>query len=171
MIFRKKPAAEPQSALARIEALVAQHVPDADADTRAIVVAIAGLLAGVAYADRTYNAAEQAHVHAALARVHGLSAAGAEAICDVLKRHLIEIAAVNPQQHTRRLRELGDLELRRDVLDALVDLAAADHDLSMAETSLLRRTAGALGLDQNDYAAAQARHRERLSVLRDRTQE
>ena len=93
-------------------------------------------------------------------------AADAEAICEALRQHLLELASSNSQQHTRNLRELGDLELRRDVLDALVDLAAADEDLSMTETALLRRTATALGLTQDDYVAAQARHRERLSVLR-----
>jgi uncharacterized tellurite resistance protein B-like protein len=167
MIFRKKqpPAAAP-TALARLQALVADHLSEADDDSRAIVVAIAGLLASVAYADRQYHEAEQNHVREALGRVHGLSAAGVEVICDALRQHLLELASSNSQQHTRSLRELGDLELRRDVLDALVDLAAADEELSMSETELLRRTATALGLTQDDYVAAQARHRERLSVLR-----
>jgi uncharacterized tellurite resistance protein B-like protein len=168
MIFRKKQpqGARPPTALAHLQALVAQHLPEGDEDMRTIVVAIAGLLASVAYADRQYHEAEQSHVREALARVHGLSAAGTEAICEALRQHLLELASSNSQQHTRNLRELGDLELRRDVLDALVDLAAADEDLSMSETSLLRRTATALGLTQDDYVAAQARHRERLSVLR-----
>jgi uncharacterized tellurite resistance protein B-like protein len=169
MIFRKKSppkAATPVTPIERIEALVQAHLPEADADTRAIVVAIAGLLACVAYADRQYHDAEQSHVREALARVHGLSSAGAEEICALLHEHLLEIAASNPQQHTRRLRELGDVELRRDVLDALVDLAAADEELSMNETALLRRTTSALGLSQDDYVAAQARHKQRLSVLR-----
>jgi uncharacterized tellurite resistance protein B-like protein len=166
MIFRKRPPEKPKTAIAQLEALVAGHLPSADEDTRAVVVAIAGLLAGVAYADRQYQEAEQAHVSEALARVHGLSPAGVQAICDALRQHLLEIASINPQQHTRRLRELGDLELRRDVLDALVDLAAADEELTMTETELLRRTATALGLTQDDYLAAQARHKQRLSVLR-----
>ena len=168
MIFRKRgaPAPEPASAAARLHALVAGHLPDADADTHALVTAIAGLLACVAYADRQYREEEQAHVREALGSVHGLSPAGVEAICAVLQQHLVEIAATNQQQHTRRLRELAEPELRREVLDALVDLAAADHELSMAETELLRRTATAMGLTQDDYVASQTRHRERLSVLK-----
>jgi uncharacterized tellurite resistance protein B-like protein len=168
MIFRKRgdPTPEPATAAASLHALVARHLPDADADTQALVTAIAGLLACVAYADRQYHVEEQAHVREALGRVQGLSDAGVDAICAVLQQRLVEIAAGNPQQHTRRLRELAELELRREVLDALVDLAAADHDLSMAETELLRRTASAIGLTQDDYVASQARHRERLSVLK-----
>ena len=64
------------------------------------------------------------------------------------------------------MRELTDLDLRREVLDVLVDLAAADDEVSMSETQLLRRTATAMGLSQDDYVASQARHRDRLSVLK-----
>jgi uncharacterized tellurite resistance protein B-like protein len=166
MIFRKRDPEPPATALARLSQLIGNHLPDADGDTRAIVVAIAGLLASIAYADREYRPSEDAHVREALGRIHGLSAAGAAAICDALRQHVREIAGSNSQQHTRTLRELGELELRRDVLDALVDLAAADDELSMSETDLLRRTASALGLTQDDYVQAQARHRERLSVLK-----
>ena len=168
MIFRKRADRAPQPATggARLQAIVAGYLPDADADTHALVTAIAGLLACVAYADREYHEAEQTHVREALSRVHCLPPAGVDAICTLLRERLVEIAASNPQQHTRSLRELAEPELRREVLDALVDLAAADHELSMAETELLRRTASAMGLTQDDYVAAQSRHRERLSVLK-----
>jgi uncharacterized tellurite resistance protein B-like protein len=167
MIFKKRaPAPPPATALARLQQLVESHLPDADDETRALVVAVAGLLASIAYADRDYPESEQAHAREALGRVHGLSEAGVDTICDALREHVREIAGSNPHQHTRTLRDLGELELRRDVLDALVDLAAADGELSMSETDLLRRTASAMGLTPDDYVAAQARHRERLSVLK-----
>lgn len=166
MIFRKLAQQTPKGAADRIRAAIVDHLPDADEHTQALVTAVAGLLACVAYADREYREAEQAHVCEALSRVHGLTAAGVETICDVLRDHVIELASINPQKHTRALREHGDIELRREVLDALVDLAAADGELAMAETDLLRRTAAAMGLSQDDYVAAQARHRERLSVLK-----
>jgi uncharacterized tellurite resistance protein B-like protein len=167
MVFWKKPQPEkPETGVDLLERLVATHLPDSDQDTRQIVAAIAGLLAGVAYADRTYDDAEQAHVREALGRIHALSAAGAHAIGAALQQHLLAIAAVNPQRYTRALRELAEPELRHEVLEALVDLAAADGELAMVETELLRRTASALGLDQNAYVQAQARHRERLSILK-----
>jgi uncharacterized tellurite resistance protein B-like protein len=167
VIFRRnKPPDRPATGIELVERLVDDHLPEADADTRTIVVGIAGLLASVAYADRSYDDAEQLHVREALGRIHALPAAGADAICDALKQHLLVIAATNPQRHTRALRELAEPELRQEVLEALVDLAAADGELAMTETDLLRRTAGALGLDQNAYVLAQARHRERLSVLK-----
>jgi hypothetical protein len=38
--------------------------------------------------------------------------------------------------------------------------------LDMSETNLLRRIARALGLSDDEYNVSQARHRQRLSVLR-----
>lgn len=151
---------------ARLDALVRAQMPDADADLVRLVVSVTGLLATVAYADRRYTDAERAHVREALERIHGLGTGGVEAICDTLREHIVELASSNTQAFTRDLCELGDVALRREVLDALLDCAAADEELSLAETSLLRRTARALNLDDADYLAAQSRHRERLSVLK-----
>ena len=66
----------------------------------------------------------------------------------------------------RDRRELGDRELRVEVLDVLVDVAAADGVLSTPETNLLRQVTTALGLSQTDYNEAQSRHRERLTALK-----
>lgn len=168
MFFRKKPerAPKPVRGQERIAALIRLHLPEADADTLQIVSALTGLLACVAYADRKYDPAEQAHCRQALQCIHGLSEAGVEAICETLRDHIAELAHANMQVHTRQLRELCEVPLRREVLDMLVDLAAADGELALSETDLLRRTAAALGLTQDDYIASQARHRERLKVLR-----
>jgi uncharacterized tellurite resistance protein B-like protein len=167
MIFRKRapnpPVLQGQD---RLERLIRAHLPDADDETRRLAGALTGLLACVAYADRKYDVTEQAHTREALQRVHGLGTAGVDAICEALQLHIAELATTNMQVHTRQLRELSELELRREVLDVLVDLAAADGELSLVETDLLRRTTAAMGLTQDDYLAAQARHRERLSVLR-----
>jgi len=105
-------------------------------------------------------------VRTVLERIDGLDARAVQAICAALQKYIVEIAASNTQTYTRDLRELGALELRREVLDALVDLAAADGEISMVETDLLRRTTTAMGLTPDDYLASQSRHRERLSVLK-----
>ena len=50
-------------------------LPAADDETRRIVTAIAGLLGGVAYADRSYAGAEEAVLRAELGRIHGMTPA------------------------------------------------------------------------------------------------
>jgi uncharacterized tellurite resistance protein B-like protein len=147
-------------------AAVAAHMPEADEHTIRIVAAIAGLLVTVAYADHSYAAEEEQRIRQELGRVQGLSSAGVDAICDVLREHAAEIAAVEAPWHARALRDLAEHELRLQVLDLLLDVAAADDQICIKETNLLRHTAGTLGLTQDDYNAAQARHRDKLRVLR-----
>ena len=150
----------------RLDVVIRAQLPEADEEALRLTTAVAGLLACVAYADRKYGDEEQAHVRAALDRIDGLDAAAVETICATLREHIAKIALGNTQTYTRDVRELVDPEVRRELLDVLVDLAAVDGELVLAETDLLRRTAAAIGLSPDDYLASQARHRARLSVLK-----
>ncbi|MBK7584767.1 MAG: TerB family tellurite resistance protein [Myxococcales bacterium] len=149
--------------LARV---IREHLPNADAESVRVVTAIAGLLAAVAYADRDYSESEERLVRDELARVHGMTAAGVDAIADALRRGLVELTTVELPRSTRTMVELCDEELRLEVLGVLVDVAAADGRVSHAETTLLRQITTSLGLTQDDYNRAQAQHREKLSVLK-----
>jgi len=168
MIFRKRASKDEDRrnpAAREVARLLDVHMPDADDETRRLVAALAGLLACVAYADREYEPSEQAHIREELGHVHGLNAAGVDAICALLDAEIVELASGNTQNYTRDLRELAALGTRREILEVLVDLAAADGAVTTEETNLLRRATTAMGLEDGDYLAAQARHRERLSVL------
>ena len=164
MAFWNRDESEPVPEVSeQLLALVREQLPDADPATVRIVSAISGLLACVAFSDRQIHDDERAHLREVLGRVHGMRAEGAEAICALLERHVTALTVVNPHAYTRSLRELTDRETRLEVLDVLVDTGAADGELSFTETQMLRRLASALGLDQQDYNAAQSRHRDRLS--------
>jgi uncharacterized tellurite resistance protein B-like protein len=149
-----------------LERVVKSHMAGADDETVRIVAAIAGLLANVAYADRKYAPAEEQHIRGELGRIEGLGPSGVDAICALLRDHIAAISAVEAPVHARNLLDLADRDLRLRVLDALVDLAAADNEITVAETNTLRLTVKALGLSQDDYNASQARHREKLAVLK-----
>jgi uncharacterized tellurite resistance protein B-like protein len=165
VVFRRTPRPDPQSTeqLALLE-LVRDHMPGADDGSVRIVTAIAGLLAGVAYADRELSAPEERRMRSELERVHWLDARGIDSICDALRADAVHHATTLAPRYTRELRDLADRELRLEVLGVLVDLAAADGAISHDEVAVLRRTAGALGLSQADYNAAQARHRDKLGL-------
>lgn len=145
---------------------IARELPGADAETVAVVTSMAGLLGAVAYADRNYSAEEEARVRHELSRVEGMSAMGIDAICKVLREHIVEISTVQIPRYARALTELADTDLRREVLRALVDLAAADSSISVVETNLLRQITKSLGLSQQDYVELQAKHREYLESLK-----
>jgi uncharacterized tellurite resistance protein B-like protein len=151
----------------QVSAAVRAHLPNADEETVRVVTCMAGLLGAVAYADRDYSVAEEHRIRAELARVHGMPAAGIDAIADALRRHIVEVSTVQVQRYTRSLRELADRELRVELLAVLVDVAAADGEISHPEANVLRQLTSSLGLDQADYNAAQERHRDKLKVLRD----
>jgi uncharacterized tellurite resistance protein B-like protein len=146
--------------------LVTRSMPGADADTAAIVGATAGLLATVAHADRKYSEAEREAVREALAKVQGLATGAFTAIEELLAERVAELAHEPLQSFTRVLYEKLERPARLEVFEALMDLAAADEVLDMNETNLLRRIARALGLSDPEYNESQARHRERLSILR-----
>lgn len=167
MIFWKKNHSKPPSEpiYAQIEAVVDQHMPDADEVTVRVVTSVAGLLAAVAYADRQYAPEERSHVREALQAVHGLLPQGVDTIAALLDERIVELASANPQAFTRDLRELAAVDTRREILQVLVDLAAADGRITTDETNLLRRTTTAMGLEDDDYVEAQSQYRDRLSVL------
>jgi uncharacterized tellurite resistance protein B-like protein len=156
----------PPASRTALEAAVRAHLGGADEETMRIVCAVAGLLGSVAYADRDYSAVEETRIRAELGRIHGLSPPGVDAICAVLREHIVVVATVEAPVYSRELRELADPELRLEVLDTLVDLAAADNEITFEETNVLRQIATSLGLSQADYNASQERHRDKLGVLK-----
>lgn len=168
MIFRRKDrlADIPPEARERLAEIVEQYLQNADEATRRIVTAVAGLLAKVAYADGHYSEQEEAAIRKELSRVHGLSEEGVDAICGLLSDHISHVTLLGDHDWTRDLREIADRELRLEVLEVLVEMAVADHELKHGEQTQLRRIAKALSLTQDDYNAIQAKHRDKLSTLR-----
>ena len=166
MFFSKRPKTGPEKPAETLEAAVRQELEGADAETVAIVTAIAGLLGSIAYADREITEDEERLVLAELSRIQGLDARGAQAILRTLTQHIVSVSTLERPRFTRTLLELGDRDLRYQVLGLLVDLAAADGTISLDEVTMLRSITTALGLTQQDYNELQAQHRERLSSLR-----
>ncbi len=161
-MFGRKTA--PGDELGPLFDLVRHHMPGADEETARIVTSIAGLLAGVAYADTRVSPEEVRTIRSEIARVQFLGPQGVDAIMDALQADLVAHATTLAARYTRTLRDLADRDLRVQVLGALVDVAAADGHISADEVATLRRTATALGLDQDDYNRLQARHRDKLGL-------
>ncbi len=149
-----------------LDRVVRAELREADEETVLVVSAIVGLLGTIAYADRDYSEAENDKVLEELHRVTGLSQEGAASIARVLKQHMVEVATVQAPRYARTLLELADRELRCQVLSVLVGIAAADEQITTAETNSLRQLTTALGLTQTDYNELQSEHRTRLSVLK-----
>jgi uncharacterized tellurite resistance protein B-like protein len=163
---REKSPLDEASADQLLRAVVRRALPRADTDTVSIVSACAGLLAGVAYADRDFSAAEAQEIERQLGAVDGIGSEGTRAIVSALELHRIELANVHTVRFARTIRELGTRDLREHVLGMLVALAATDDTITQAEVNTLRQVTTALGLEQADYNRLQAEHRQKLGTLR-----
>jgi uncharacterized tellurite resistance protein B-like protein len=146
--------------------VIQAELPEADDDTRLVVAAIVGLLGAVAYADRSYSEQEEQRIRGELSRINGMTERGIEAICAVLRQHIVEVSTVQLPRYARILVDLADHELRVELLQTLLEIAAADGAITHHETNLLRLVTRALGLSQLDYNHAQAKHRDRLAALK-----
>jgi uncharacterized tellurite resistance protein B-like protein len=158
--------AAPPSGATELFHVVRKELPEADEETRTVVVAIVGLLGAVAYADRDFSDAEERRIHDELSRINGMSESGIRAICSVLRQHIVEVSTVQLPRYARVLVDLADHELRVELLQTRLELAAADGTITHHETNLLRLVTQALGLSQVDYNHAQAKHRDRLAALK-----
>jgi uncharacterized tellurite resistance protein B-like protein len=142
-----------------LSAIVLHQLPGADELTLRLVTATVGLLAGVAYADRDYSAAEQEMVRDKLLGIDAFARKDAAAICKVLADHAsVEVAGRDPDVWTRELNAVTDKWQRRQVLDVLVDVAAADGVLTNDEDTFLARVSGVMELGAGDYAESLGRH-------------
>jgi uncharacterized tellurite resistance protein B-like protein len=145
-----------------LRASVAEKMKGADTASIEIITAVAGLLATIAYADRTITAAESDHLKHELARINGLPEHGVEAICGVLHAHAIRLSGSFVQRFTRVLREELAEPQRAEVLDALLGMAAADGQITLDETKTLRGITSGLGLSQGHYNELQEKYRDKL---------
>jgi uncharacterized tellurite resistance protein B-like protein len=164
--LRGESASENLSGGGALRASIERELSGADQETITVVTCMTGLLGAVAYADRNYSNEEEARVRQELGRVQGMTAQGIDAVCKTLRQHIVEISTVEMPRYARALVELADAELRREVLGALLDLAAADSSISLVETNMLRQITKSLGLSQQDYVELQERHRHLLESLK-----
>jgi uncharacterized tellurite resistance protein B-like protein len=163
--LKSKTETTPPPGAEELFSVVKKQLPDADEETALVVVAMVGLLGAVAYADRSYSNDEEIRIREELGRVNGMTEAGIETICSALRRHIVEVSTVQLPRYARILVDLADHELRVQVLDALLEIAAADGTITQSETNMMRLMTQALGLSQLDYNRAQAKHRDRLAAL------
>lgn len=167
MFFRRKrPAKPPKPTVGdALLTMVREHMPDADEVEVRIVAAVAGLFACVAWADGEYSRDEARMVRRLLEHIHDLPPRAVDAICALLDERVGDLARGDVHEHTRAIKQGTERGARIEVLDVLMDLAAADGTITVAETELLRRVAKLLGLSVDEYVAAQSRHKDKLSVL------
>lgn len=67
---------------------------------------------------------------------------------------------------TRQFREIATADQRRELLDCLFAVSAADSSVSSAEEAQIRQIAGELGFEHHEYVQARMAYASHRSVLR-----
>lgn len=149
-----------------LEKAIAEALTDASAVTVRVIAAVAGLLAAVAYADRTITERENMHLRTELRRLSGFSPAQVDAVAQLLSTQALRLSTTFVPRFARVLREEVEVEGRIEILDALLGMAAADGVITHDEVTSLRTLSTALGLSQAHYNQLQLKYRGRLESLR-----
>lgn len=115
-------------------------------------LALGALLVRVAFADQEYRASEVGQIDRILAATFGLKpleAAKLRATCEALERH-----APGTPEFAEILRNEVDYEDRKSLADAMWSVALADSERDETEEKILYDIESALGLTEEDIAAA-----------------
>lgn len=123
-------------------------------------IAAAALLAEVARADNTFDAAERAAVERLLRERFGLDAADAKALLSRGER--LAADSTHLLRFTRAIKDSFSPEERIGLIEMIWEVVYADGVLHDYEDSLLRRIAGLIYVSDRDRGAARKRVLERL---------
>ncbi len=130
------------------------------------LAAFAYILSRVAHADLAVSAAETRRMERILAERGHLPEAQAALAVEIAKAQSHAAGGTEDFLVTREFRQLASHEQRRELLDCLFAVSAADDSISGAEENVIRQVASELGLSRADLAAARAAWREHRTLLR-----
>jgi len=124
------------------------------------------VLARVAGADLRIRAGERAAMEETLVRCAGIPAAEARLVVDIAQGEVERLGATNNYIVTREFGRLSTTEEKRQLLECLFAVAAADDVITGDESSEITLIAKEIGLAHADVLAVRSRFREKLAELR-----
>ena len=130
------------------------------------VAAFAYVLSRVAHADLAITADETAKMEEIVRRHGHLPEDQAVLVVEIAKAQSRLFGGTENYLVTRELAGLATAEQKRELLDCLFAVAAADGGISSPEEAQIRQVASELGFQLEDFVAARAEWREHRDVLR-----
>ena len=136
------------------------------ADRARYVAAFAYVLSRVAHADLSISREETRKMEEIVRRVGRLPAEQAVLVVEIAKSQARLFGHTEDFLVTRELHEVSTDEQRREVLDCLFAVSAADESISSAEETKIRQIASELGFAHAEYVAARAAWSDKREILR-----
>jgi uncharacterized tellurite resistance protein B-like protein len=153
------PSEAPASIVARV---VRERMTGASEESIAVVTAMAGVLAQVAFADRKYTEPERVRVEEELSQVLGFDEQDVAAVSAALTEYMDLLTEEPFDHHAEVLRTHLDKAMRAETVHVLVDLAVADQELTDDEERVIRGVARSLWVDEALLEALLLRARQKL---------
>ena len=135
-------------------------------DRARYLAAFAYVLSRVAGADSDFSAAETAKMTELVSRVGNLPEAQAIVVVEIAKSQNRLFGGTENFLVTREFRELASDAQRRDLLECLFAVSAADDLVTTEEEGQIWQIATELGFTHADYIAVRAGYSDKRSVMR-----
>jgi len=132
------------------------------------LASFAYVLARVAHADLEIDASETAEMERIVRELAGLGEAEAVLVTQIAKSQAQNLGGTENYVVTRQFRQLSSKEQRAELLECVFAVAAADGEISGAESTEIHRIAEELGFTRPEANALRSAYRDKLSELRDR---
>jgi uncharacterized tellurite resistance protein B-like protein len=136
-------------------------------DRARYLAAFAYILSRVAHADLEISEEETRKMESILQEVGGLPEEQAVLVVQIAKSQALLFAGTEDFVVTRAFKEMTTPEQRRQLLDCLFAVSAADASVSTVEEEEIRRIASQLDLTHRDYVEVRSRYARYRDVLRD----
>ncbi len=135
-------------------------------DRARYLAAFAYVLSRVARADLHVTEEETAKMVGLVQRVGHVPEAQALVVVEIAKTQNRLSGGTENYLVTREFRELASDAQRRDLLECLFAVSAADDAITLDEESQIRQIASELGLSHADYIDVRSHHSDKRTVLR-----
>jgi uncharacterized tellurite resistance protein B-like protein len=136
-----------------------------DPERARYLAAFAYLLTRVASADLKISDEETRAMERIVVERGGLPEEQAVLIVQMAKTQNLLFGGVENFLVTREFRDISSVEQRIAILHCLFAVSTADHVISSAEETAIRKIASELLLDHADYVEVKAAYRDRLATL------
>ena len=137
-----------------------------DAETARFLAAFAYILGRVAHADLDISAEETTKMEEIVHGFGHLPEGQAVLVVQIAKSQNRLFGGTENFLVTREFKEIATAEQRRELLDCLFAVSAADDSISIREEEEIRRIATELGFDHKAYVTARARYSEYRDVMK-----
>jgi uncharacterized tellurite resistance protein B-like protein len=150
-------------------ARIVRELDKLEPDRARFLASFAYVLSRVAGADLHFSDEETRHMVEAIERLGGLPEAQAVLVVEIAKKQNQLFGGTENYLVTRQFRELATDAQRRELLDCLFGVSAADDAISGEEEAQIWQIASELGFSHQEYVQARLAYSDKRTVLRRRS--